>query len=271
MSFKTSVIISTYNSPEWLEKVLWGYGNQNFRDFQILIADDGSTAETADVVRDFQNNSGMEIEHLWHQDDGCQKSVMLNKSVMRAKGDYLIFVEGHCVPRKDFVSVHVKSARPNHFLSGGHTNLPMCCSIRVDEESILSGKLFNIVWLQQNGYPDTAKKLRMVLMRPFSNLFNLIPTPNKWNGRNASGWKKDIIGVNGFDERMKHGGADRELGERLKHAGVKAKRIRYTAVSVHLSHDMGYINGAYDPENVTIFNETLDKKSRFTKFGIFKS
>ncbi|MCL1886590.1 MAG: glycosyltransferase [Betaproteobacteria bacterium] len=271
MPFKTSVIISTYNSPDWLEKVLWGYGNQNYKDFQIIIADDGSSSETTDIIGDFRKNTNMPIDHLWHEKNNCQKSIMLNKAVVHANGDYLIFVDGDCVPRKDFVSVHVKNARSNYFLSGGHTKLPMCCSIRVDKESILSGKLFNIVWLQQNGYPDTAKKLRLVLKRPFSNLFNLIPTKNKWNGHNASGWKKDIIGVNGFDERIKHGGEDRELGDRLKHAGVKVKRIRYTAVSIHLSHGTNYNDGAYNPDNIAIHSETLRTESRFTSFGIIKS
>lgn len=270
MSFKTSIIISTYNSPAWLEKVLLGYENQTRKDFQIVIADDGSSRETTDLVNDFRKQNGMDIEHLWHADNGCQKSVMLNKAVIHAKGDYLIFANGNCVPRKDFVSVHIRQARPNYYLSGGHTNLPMCCSLRVDDESIQSGELFNIVWLQQNGYPDTAKKLRLVLKRPFSTLFNLIPTKNKWNGNNASGWKKDIIGVNGFDERMKYGGEDRELGDRLKHAGVKVRRVRYTAVSVHLASEMGYVSGAYSPENVAINDETLRTKSRFTLFGINK-
>lgn len=271
MSFATSIIISTYNSPEWLEKVLWGYGNQNNKDFEIIIADDGSSNETGMLVRDFQKNAGMNINHLWHADDGCQKSIMLNQAITKANGDYLIFVDGNCVPRKDFVSVHKKRARPNHFLSGGHTKLPMCCSVRIDKESILSGKLFDIVWLQAHGYPDTAKKLRIVLKSPFSNLCNLIPTEDRWNGHNASGWKQDLLAVNGFDERMQYGGEDREIGDRLKHNGIKVARIRYTAVSVHLSHEMGHKDGASSPENVIIQNETLRTRSKYTDFGIIKS
>ena len=48
-----SVVISTYNALEWLKKVLWGYAQQEFRDFELVIADDGSTSDTAQFIRDF--------------------------------------------------------------------------------------------------------------------------------------------------------------------------------------------------------------------------
>ena len=270
MSFKTSVIISTDTSSEWLEMALWGYGNQSYRGFQVIVADNGSDSETVDVVRDFQKNSGMTIDYLQHGEDDCQRSFMLNKAIKYATGDYLIFVDGDCVPRKDFVDVHRRSARPNHFLSGGHTNLPMCCSVRVDKDAVLTGDLFDIVWLQQNGYPDTAKRLRLILKQPLSGLFNLIPTQNNWNGHNASGWKENILRVNGFDERIKHGSECYDLGERLKHSGIKTKRIRYTAVSVHLSHKPDYINGAHCPVNIAIRNDTMENRVSFTPFGILQ-
>lgn len=78
---KVSVVISTYNSPEWLEKVLWGYENQTYRNFELVIADDGSGEETRDMIDRFKTHSGLEVIHVWHEDRGFQKSEILNKAI----------------------------------------------------------------------------------------------------------------------------------------------------------------------------------------------
>ena len=115
---KVSVIISTYNSPEWLEKVLWGYTCQIHKDFEIIVADDGSGKETLDVIRFFQENSQLEIYHIWHEDKGYRRQVILNKAIQNAHTEYLIFTDGDCIPRNDFVITHVEQAELGYFLSG---------------------------------------------------------------------------------------------------------------------------------------------------------
>ena len=270
MPFTISIIISTHNSPEWLQKVLWGYENQNYKHFQLLIADDGSDERTREIIERYKTVSGMEIIHLWHPRSGCQKSRMLNQAVMCASGDYLIFTEDNCIPRYDFVRTHALNARPNHFLSGGHSKLPMCCSKQIGEEEILSNDAFNIMWLQAHGYPTYAKKLRLIAKWPFNTLLNLIPTENRWNGHNASGWKSDIVKGNGFDERIMEGGEDLEIGDRLKHAGIKPKRIRYSAVCVHLSHDFGFDDNLVTDTTRDIQNQTKLTNSCYTDFGIIR-
>lgn len=272
MTFSVSVIISTFNSPEWLEKVLVGYGKQTDRDFQIVIADDGSCGPTKEIIDNFRQVSSMDVEHVWHEKSGCQKSIMLNKAIMRASGDYLIFTEGDCIPRKDFVSVHRASARVGYFLSGGHTKLPMCCSVQVSNEAIESGEAFDLFWLVAHGYPDYAKKLRLIAKGPWGKIFNfLFKTKNEWNGHNSSGWKNDLMSVNGFDERMKYIGEDCEMGDRLKHSGVKVKRVRYTAVCVHLYPLFGTGDEESRKNNLGIKQETKRDRKRFTKHGIFNS
>lgn len=266
-----SVIISTRNSPEWLEKVLWGYENQNYKNFQLIIADDGSDQLTRSLIDAYKKTSAMTIDHLWHPLNGCQKSRMLNRAIMFADGNYLIFTEDNCIPRFDFVNTHKNSAKPNHFLSGGHSKLPMCCSQQIGLQEILTNDAFNIMWLQTHGYPTYAKKLRLIARWPFNKLLNLIPTKNKWNGHNASGWKSDIIKVNGFDERIIQGGEDREFGDRLKQAGVRARRIRYSAVCVHLSHEFGVDDNLITEETRAIQNETLSSHSQYTTHGIVKT
>lgn len=267
-----SVIISTYNSPLWLSKVLWGFAAQTDTDFEIVIADDGSTEDTAQLIKDFQQNSNLTIQHVWHPDNGFQKCVILNKAIVASKGNYLIFTDGDCVPRREFVAVHRAKAKPGYFLSGAYFKLPMSCSQAIDKAAIESGDAFNIDWLIQHGYPVNGKKLRLTASGLMADVYNaLIPTAKTWNGHNASGWKKDILAVNGFDERMQYGGEDCEMGDRMKFNGIKVKRIRYTAICVHLDHARGYVTDEMRAKNKQIRKNTQQQKKRYTEYGIVKS
>src|SRR5687768_6060197 len=272
LSMKVSVIISTYNSPEWLKKVLWGYECQTYKNFEIIVADDGSGETTRNVIEEFKRSSTLTIVHLWQEDRGFQKSEILNKAIEASSCDYLIFSDGDCIPRKDFVEVHVKNARIGHFLSGGYFMLPMQTSKAITEKHIASGKAFNALWLMQNGVPKTYKALKLVCKGWLKNFLNAVtPTRATWNGHNSSGWKKDIISVNGFNEQMQYGGQDRELGERLVNKGISGLQIRYSAVCLHLDHKRGYKTAESINKNKNIRKETRQLKKTWTEFGIVKS
>jgi len=88
---KVSVILSTYNQPKWLEKVIWGYECQSYKDFELVIADDGSGPETIELINRYKQNTALNIVHVWHEDRGFQKSEILNKATKASQGDYLIF------------------------------------------------------------------------------------------------------------------------------------------------------------------------------------
>jgi glycosyltransferase involved in cell wall biosynthesis len=267
-----SVVLSTYNSPAWLEKVLWGYQEQKFKNFQLVIADDGSSYETRKLIEGFRKSSSLNIEHVWHEDNGCQKSIILNKAMVHAGGDYLIFSDGDCIPRNDFVFVHQQQAQRGHFLSGGHTKLPPCCSDNVGQAEILSGQAFCIFWLTQHGYPDSAKKLRITAKGGWAKILDkVMPSRDEWNNHNSSGWKNDLLIVNGFDERMQHSGEDHEMGDRLIHSGVKVKGVRYTAVCVHMAAGAGTDTEASRILNKSIQDATTRNKSRYSLHGIIKS
>ncbi|MBS1170292.1 MAG: putative glycosyl transferase [Burkholderiaceae bacterium] len=271
MSFSVSVIVSTYNSPEWLEKVLWGFENQNFRNYQLVLADDGSTTETADLIACIRKNNILNLEHVWHEDMGCQKAVILNKAVMKASGDYLIFTEGDCIPRHDFVHAHEKRAKQGYFLSGDFAKLPRCCSVQVNKEEIMSGDAFDIFWLTTHGYPDHSNKMRLLAKGWWAKFLDFaVQTPNKWNHHNSSGWKSDILSINGFDERMQYRDGDCEMGERMKNSGIKARRVNYTAASVHLYPGKQIQTDESKILNQSIRDATRRDQSRYTKFGIFK-
>lgn len=108
--------------------------------------------------------------------------------------------------------------------------------------------------------------------RPFlQKLMNTITTTKPtWNGHNVSGWKDDIIAVNGYNEDMQYGGLDRELGERLMNYGVKGKQIRYSSVCVHLDHPRPYRTKSTWEKNYRIRKEVKRKKLKWTANGIDK-
>jgi glycosyltransferase involved in cell wall biosynthesis len=115
---KVTVIFTTYNSPEWLEKVLWGFQFQTHSAFEIIIADDGSTEETKQLIDTMRTITGMDIRHIWQQDKGFRKSRILNKAIVAAKNEYIVFTDGDCIARKDFLAVHISEAEKGYYLSG---------------------------------------------------------------------------------------------------------------------------------------------------------
>jgi len=266
-----SVIISTYNSPDWLAKVLYGYNNQTYRDFEVIIADDGSNQETIDLIESLKTEVFYNIIHVWHEDNGFQKSQILNKAILACTTDYILMSDGDCIPRQDFLEVHYKFREIGYFLSGGYFMLPMDISKAITKKDIYEGNCFDLKWLKDNGLKLSFKNNKLTAKGIKASLLNAItPTNASWNGHNASGWKKDILAINGFDERMQYGGQDRELGERLMNLGIKSKQIRYSAVCVHLDHKRGYKNEETINKNLQIRKETKDENKSWTDFGIVK-
>lgn len=269
---RISVIISTYNHPEWLEKVLWGYECQTYKNFEVVIADDGSGEPTLTLVDRFKTTSKLIINHVWHEDVGYQKCQILNKSIMASATDYLLFTDGDCIPRKDFVEQHVIHAEKGYFLSGGAIRLPMSTSKLITREDIETQRAFNRKWLEANGLrKGFLKNLKLTHDRGLASFMNFItPAKASWNGGNASGWKSDILSVNGFDERMEYGGQDREFGERLINKGIRSKQLRYSAICVHLDHGRGYKTENSVKKNIQIRKVTRGDKKVWTEFGIIK-
>jgi glycosyltransferase involved in cell wall biosynthesis len=267
-----SVILSTYNQPEWLVKVLYGYACQSHRDFEVVIADDGSGPETRRRIDEFRARSGLRIKHVWQEDDGFQKTRILNKAVLQADADYLLFSDGDCVPRGDFLATHARLARPGHYLSGGYFKLPMSVSRAITERDIEQGRAFDAKWLLAHGERlSRVKLLKLTARGRVADLLNRLTRTNPtWNGHNASGWKADILAVNGFDERMQYGGEDWEMGLRLVNLGIRPRQIRFSAICVHLDHPRGYENAESHAKNEAIGIDTMRTRSTWTPYGIRK-
>jgi len=260
-----SIIISTRNLVDWLEKTLWGYSIQTVDDFEIIIADDGYVEETKKLIDSFKEDFPVPIIHVWQEDDGFQKSRILNRAIETCNSDYILMSDGDCIANEDFIEQYLKYREPNYFLSGGYFKLPMNISKLIGKEDILSQCCFDIEWLKQNGLKSSFKNNKITAKGQMANLLNYItPTNASWNGHNASGWKKDIIAVNGFDERLQYGGQDRELGERMINMDYKSKQIRYSALCIHLDHPRGYKTKETLERNATIHKNIKKKGYAYT-------
>lgn len=268
---KLSVIITTYNSEEWLQKVLVGYSIQTEQDFEVVIADDGSTDKTKLVIDSFRDKFQFPIVHVWQEDNGFQKCKILNKAILKTNTDYLLFTDGDCIPRKDFVAQHLKHQEAGYFLSGGYFKLPLKTSHKISLENIKNQDCFSISWLIKNGVSKTFKLSKLTKISLFATFMNwLTPTKRTFNGHNTSCFKKDLIAVNGFNEIMQYGGLDREVGERLFNLGILSKQIRYSAVCLHLDHARAYFNQEEWNKNLALRAYNIKNNITWITSGIIK-
>lgn len=268
---RIGVVITTYNQPKWLKKVLFGYEAQSTDDFTVIVADDGSGMPTREVIEFFQARGKLKLQHIWHEDNGFQKCQILNKAIAQTDCDYLIFTDGDCVPEPRFVEIHRELATPKHFLSGGYIKLTMPVSEAITETDIANGVVFDIDWLKRNGQPASHKLWKLIKSKTIKALLNAVtPTKATWNGMNSSTWTADIKACNGFNEDMQYGGLDRELGERLMNYGLKGKQVRYSVNCLHLDHPRAYDNPETWKKNYAIRNEVKRTGRYWTPNGIVK-
>ena len=238
---RLSVILSTYDRPDLLERVLWGYAVQTQRDFQLVVADDGSDAETRALIERLREATGLDIVHVWHADRGFRKSEILNRAIVAASGEYLLFSDGDCIPRADLIEVHRGLARPGRYLAGGYLKLPAGVSDGITIADVRSGRATDLGWLRAQGWRPGRRALRLVRSRRLAAILDLMtPTSADFQGNNASTWKEALLAVNGFEGEMGYGGLDKALGYRLQNLGVRGIQIRHRAICMHLHHDRPY-------------------------------
>lgn len=266
-----SVIVSTYNAEAWLEKVLQGYALQTHVHFEVIVADDGSRSTTKALVERYAQDYPVPLRHIWHEDEGYRRQEILNKAIPIAADAYILFTDGDCIPRKDFVATHALHAEKGRFLSGGYCKLGMALSEAITAADISSARCFDLAWLKQHEPMKLSNRLKLGSGPARARLLDAITTAKPtFNNCNSSAWKEDLLAINGYDERMKYGGPDRELGERLENHGIRGKQIRHRAVCVHLDHARGYKTEESVQANRAIRARTVAEKIVWTPHGIIK-
>lgn len=235
---RIAVIMTTYNRPDALSVVLEAYLAQTDTDFELLVADDGSTPDTAAVMHGFQVRANFPIRHVWQEDKGFRASAIRNRALAATTADYIVFTDGDCIPSTGFVAAQRALAEPGWFLSGNRVLLSESFT-----QKILDGQRPIFTW-------SRAQLLSAVLRGDINRWLPLLQlpdwnwlrksSPQRWQGAktcNLGVWRADLLRVNGLDESYTGWGLeDSDLVIRLLRAGVRHKSGRFAAPVFHLWH-----------------------------------
>ncbi|MCQ4574446.1 MAG: glycosyltransferase [Candidatus Brocadiales bacterium] len=226
-----SVILSTYNRARYLELSILGYMRQTHRDFELIITDDGSTDDTGAVVQKYKALAPFPIKYLWQENKGFRLAKIRNEGIKASRYDYIIFSDGDCIPKANFIQTHISNSGDNYFLGGGHVRLSKNYSDNLMPEAVSSGEFENQL---------TDDVLSGLKWKQRKNIFYMLVAKKrrpKFLGLNFSAPKKILYEVNGFDENfVGWGQEDGDMRERLKKLGKKPKSILTQAIVFHLYH-----------------------------------
>lgn len=231
-----AVIVTTYNRTDALGSVLNGYLAQTDQDFELIVADDGSTDATREVIDSYRSKAHFPIRHVWQEDLGFRPSAIRNRAIAATDSEYIVFTDGDCVPAREFVARHRKLMEQGYFLSGNRILLSESFTRRVLENQTPIHEWGIARWLVSRFRGQINRFLPLVSL-PGEWRKN---SPDKWEGVktcNLSVWMNDLKNINGFDESYTGWGLeDSDLVIRLLRAGVKHKSARFSSPVFHLWH-----------------------------------
>lgn len=222
-----SIIITTYNSPEYLRRVLEGYADQTVLPLEIIVADDGSTEDTAVVVRSVAAKLPIPVKHVWHEDAGFRAAKIRNEAVKAAEGEYIVFTDGDCIPSRYFVADHGYHARPSHFIQGKRMLVGEQLS-----QHYMRGSFWNDLRYCTQGLLSGCHHLLR-----FRDVTFVKQGLRGIRSCNMGVYKKDILTINGFNESfIGWGREDSDFAFRLMQAGVIRRDPVFSAIVYHLWH-----------------------------------
>ncbi|RMG15809.1 MAG: glycosyltransferase [Planctomycetota bacterium] len=228
---KTACLISTYNWPWALERVLTGLARQTTLDFEVVIGDDGSGPETRAMIERFAQSAPFRIEHVWHEDLGRRKTRAMNNAIRATDAEHLIFLDQDGIPAANLVELHRACYAPNRLIVGGYVRLTRDQTEAMTLEDVRSGAFESLM---------TPERLRFLRRRHLKNQFYILTgrkSRPKLMGLNFSIARDLIEKVNGFDEAyVGWGQEDSDLRHRVRFAGGGARCIWHKAFVFHLWH-----------------------------------
>lgn len=233
-----SILLATYNWPQALKLCLESLATQTDRSFEIIIADDGSTDSTKEVIEQFMASCPLSIKHLWQEDHGFRKTIILNRAIAAAQGDYLVFLDGDCIVQPDFVARHQALAQNGYVVTGSRVllnekltqeliNWPRWDFHRFSDRLLgerLSGGI--------NKYWPLKIKLGNGSWRDYKKF-----VWRRIKGCNMACWKADAEAIHGFDETMTGWGhEDADFVFRLQRHHIIRKSGSWATEVLHLFH-----------------------------------
>ena len=265
-----SVIISFYNRIDYLKLVLAGLERQSFPFFEIIIADDGSDQKVVSEIEQLSRGISFKLTHLWHEKKGFRKNKILNKSISASGSDYIIFIDGDCVPHPHFIEEHFENRGEGFCLTGRRVNLSKKYTGLLTPENIISGfiehKKIKLILDGILGESFDVEKGLYFKNEFLRNFFN--KKKRGLLGCNFSIHKKDLLSINGFDERYEAPsiGEDTDIQYRLEKIGIRIASLNNIAVQYHLYHKLQ----ERPQKNLDLFNQLKRNGEYFTPYGIKK-
>jgi glycosyltransferase involved in cell wall biosynthesis len=235
-----SLIIAVYNKPDILRLVLAACERQSFTNFEVIIADDGSGPEVRRLIEELVPKVPFPLVHIWHEDRGWQKNIMLNNAIHASRSSHIVFIDGDCIPSRHFLLDHWNEREEGKVLLGRRVETSERWSRALTLEKIRSGEFEHMGWAEwkdgfegkslrvEDGIRIPSAMLRMLLLRKVRGML----------GSNFSVAKKDLEAINGFDELYNGPGCgeDSDVQYRLALIGVTGKSLRNLAVQYHVYH-----------------------------------
>lgn len=261
---KASIILATYQWPEALALVLSALLTQTEKSFEVMIADDGSDARTKDVIEHYQKRAFYKIHHFWQENKGFRKSRILNQAIRAASGEVLIFLDGDCVPHKEFVAQHVALQDGKHYIAGRRVDLSKEYAAKLTPASIEAGILNGVMKGLFSLWKDSLRKkgstpfhraymVKNPLFRKICGLEKVVDL----KGCNFSALREHMLAINGFDESYEgYGREDTDVELRLQNLGLKIKSAKNLCLQFHLWHE----SRSFTPANEDLLEEVKRSK-----------
>ena len=235
---KCSLIVSAYNQAPQLDLLLESVRWQTEKNFEVVIADDGSSDNLPDIIARFmEQEPGIPVAHVWHEDAGFRKTIILNKAVKVSRADYLVFVDGDMILDPRFIEMHVRYARPGRVMCGWRgvkIREPYARQL-IEKKARFNPSLMNVFWQAVKG--NLSRPFRATIIHNRVLRKYLAKERGRLGGCNFALYKSDYEKANGMDESiLQYGYEDYELGHRLQLNGIMPVGIRNCANTFHLEH-----------------------------------
>jgi len=259
-----SLVIAVYQRHDFLERVFTSLADQTFRDYEVIVADDGSGPQMREVIDQHRRALGREIHHVWHEDDGFRKTIIANRAVLDARANYLVFIDGDCILHHRFLERHARRRAQGRVLVGRRVMFDRELTERVTLDDIQSRRIERVsYWWKHAGKNDRRNGFYVPAMDWMRNRRR---ADHQILGSNFSVHRDDFLRINGYDERIVGRGLeDNNLSTRFLNSGMRLFSVRYEALQYHCSHASDAF--AHTPDVVEHFRDSTEVR---TRHGIVK-
>ena len=269
---KISIIVSTYNRPDALSAVMLAFENQMGDDpsnWELLIADDGSSDETKVVIDGYRNKFQERLKHVWHPDLGFRLAEIRNLAVTKADGDYFVFLDGDCIPMPDFILKHRELAEKGWVVAGNRILFSdkFTSQLLSSDDPIIVCRWSVIQWFTAKLRGNVNSSIGWVRLNLTRWRQHRACDWKLLRGCNIGIWRNDLIKVNGFDAEFSGWGyEDSDLAVRLLRSGIRLKDGRFAVPVLHLWHKEN--DRSAQVENWEKFKKSLENTSSYAVKGL---